>query len=466
MAVNNSTISDNLTGANGAGILNGENSIMTLTNSTVTGNRASLGGGVDNQGTLTINTSTISSNATDGGGAGIDNTGTLTVRDSTITNNLTNNTNGFRHSGGIFNSPNGGAIAQIGGSIVAGNIDLSGETPDVSGAFVSLGSNVVGTGDGSGGFTNGLNGDQVGTNIAPLDAKLGLLVNNGGATRTHLPLAGSPALDKGGSVCPATDQRGVSRPQGAFCDVGAVEVEAVIAPPPAPNPTISVTPGGVCFTGSTAKATINLLVDPAAATLTASSSNQSLLPDSKLVVAGSGTQRTLTLTAAGANGQAQITLTASAGGVNSTTTMNVFVGTSSADTIIGTLGNDVIFGLGANDTLNGGGGSDLLCGGSANNTLAGGDGDDTLITESGSDTLSGGAGDDLLISGKGTNILNGDAGNDTLVGGDAKDTLNGGDDNDTLTGAKGGDTFSGGAGTDVATDFNAKQGDKQDGTLP
>jgi hypothetical protein len=44
----------------------------------------------------------------------------------------------------------------------------------------------------------------------------------------HPLLAGSPAIDAGAAdVCPGTDQRGVTRPQGAGCDIGAYEVEDV-----------------------------------------------------------------------------------------------------------------------------------------------------------------------------------------------------------------------------------------------
>src|SRR6266567_5540427 len=71
------------------------------------------------------------------------------------------------------------------------------------------------------------------------------LANNGGPTQTHARLPGSPAIDVGSSDCPppATDQRGVSRPQdvdgfaGAVCDIGAFELEAAktrvpTTPPP------------------------------------------------------------------------------------------------------------------------------------------------------------------------------------------------------------------------------------------
>ena len=68
--------------------------------------------------------------------------------------------------------------------------------------------------------------DQILT--APL---LGLLSDNGGPTLSHLPLVGSPAIDMGDPIsCPATDQRGFSRPRdgdangSVICDAGAIEV--------------------------------------------------------------------------------------------------------------------------------------------------------------------------------------------------------------------------------------------------
>lgn len=56
----------------------------------------------------------------------------------------------------------------------------------------------------------------------------GALANNGGFTQTHALLAGSPAIDAGTNTgCPATDQRGVSRPQGTFCDIGSYEATVI-----------------------------------------------------------------------------------------------------------------------------------------------------------------------------------------------------------------------------------------------
>jgi CSLREA domain-containing protein len=71
--------------------------------------------------------------------------------------------------------------------------------------------------------------DRAGTLAAPLDPRLLPLADNGGPTPTHLPLADSPAIDRVPSGCTATDQRGRPRPADgngdgtAVCDAGAVE---------------------------------------------------------------------------------------------------------------------------------------------------------------------------------------------------------------------------------------------------
>jgi hypothetical protein len=73
--------------------------------------------------------------------------------------------------------------------------------------------------------TCGLSNNASG-NITGVDPNLGPLKNNGGATLTMAPQAGSPAInaaDTASQACPATDQRGVMRPQGGACDIGAVE---------------------------------------------------------------------------------------------------------------------------------------------------------------------------------------------------------------------------------------------------
>ena len=90
-------------------------------------------------------------------------------------------------------------------------------TEDCWGNYTSDGYNLVG--EGTGCPTNGT-GD-----IAAADPFLGPLANNGGETETHELLLGSPAIDAGDdNNCLATDQRGINRPQGAACDIGAYEL--------------------------------------------------------------------------------------------------------------------------------------------------------------------------------------------------------------------------------------------------
>jgi hypothetical protein len=70
---------------------------------------------------------------------------------------------------------------------------------DVNGTFTTRGNNIVGNGASSfmSGFVNGVNGDKVGTEAAPVIAGLAPLANNGGPTQTHALLASSAALDAG-----------------------------------------------------------------------------------------------------------------------------------------------------------------------------------------------------------------------------------------------------------------------------
>ena len=76
--------------------------------------------------------------------------------------------------------------------------------------------------------------DQPGTGNIADDPLLGALADNGGPTRTHALLTGSAAVNAGTSTdAPATDQRGVARPQGAGVDIGAFE-QGGATPPPIP----------------------------------------------------------------------------------------------------------------------------------------------------------------------------------------------------------------------------------------
>jgi predicted outer membrane repeat protein len=209
---------------------------VTLIRSTVSDNfSAREGGGIFADSTATLTGSTISGNSAGGDGGGIF-AGTATLFDVTIT---LNSTGGW--GGGVYAYGGGGLIVQ--NTIIAQNLVnvFTGFGPDVA-AFstFSLGHNLIGDATGSfGSFENGVNGDLVGTAAAPLDPLLGPLQNNGGPTKTHALLAGSPAIDHGDNSAvdpttqklPTTDQRGAGHPRQrdgngdgiAVVDIGAFE---------------------------------------------------------------------------------------------------------------------------------------------------------------------------------------------------------------------------------------------------
>jgi VCBS repeat-containing protein len=229
-------------------------------------------------------------------------------------------------------------------------------------------------------------------------------------------------------------------------------------------PTVTVVAGGTCGTDDRS-GTINLTLGdvesaPTTLTLSATSSNTTLLPAGNIAFAGSGAARTVAATTmAGRTGTAVVTITVNDGQATSTVPVQLTVrsGGNGTDTVTGGSGADLILGQGGNDTLRGGDGIDLLCGGQGNDTLSGGAGDDSLAGSSGNDVLTGEDGNDLLSGGEGNDTLSGGAGNDSLAGA-------GGDDR--LTGGLGADRFSGGPGNDRATDFTAIEGDIIDGTIP
>ena len=165
---------------------------MSVTNSTFNSNQAAQnGGGIVNSDAATITNSTFSANTATNFGA-IRNGGTLDLISSTLTLN-----SGTNQGGGIFNT----ATANIRNTIIAGN--TAPLNPDVDGTFTSEGNNLIGNGPGAG-FTNGVNGDLVGTAGTPINPNLGALAHNGGPTQTHALNVGSPAIDRGNSaIAPA-----------------------------------------------------------------------------------------------------------------------------------------------------------------------------------------------------------------------------------------------------------------------
>jgi uncharacterized repeat protein (TIGR01451 family) len=238
------------TAANGGGILN--NGTLTLVNSTLTGNAAtSDGAGIGNSATatsLTLINTTVSGNNANGFGGGVDVLGgTATIINSTITNNHGDNDNGG--GGGAGGLRNQGGTVTLKNTIVAGNFAGSGTSTrnDIEGAIDGTSSNnLIGDGTNMTGITNGTQGNLVGSSGSPIDPRLAALANNGGTTFTHALLSTgppSPAIDAGSNAnLPAdtfdldgdanvaeplpVDQRGVGFPRqiGTSVDIGAFEL--------------------------------------------------------------------------------------------------------------------------------------------------------------------------------------------------------------------------------------------------
>ncbi|HUF05600.1 MAG TPA: LamG-like jellyroll fold domain-containing protein [Aridibacter sp.] len=189
-----------------------------LRNSTITENFGVQGGGIcnNNASTLTIENSTISHN-TGPGGEILNHVASLSINNTTVFDNQSHSERGDS----IVDEWSAPGSILIKSSIIAsptgglGN-DCLGFTP------VSLGYNILS--DGTCGVSGP--GDMIISDIA-----LGALADNGGLTPTHALLAGSPAIDAipiadcttiAGSTV-STDQRGVTRPFGSGCDIGAYE---------------------------------------------------------------------------------------------------------------------------------------------------------------------------------------------------------------------------------------------------
>ncbi len=326
------TIANGKSATAGGGILN--DGTLTIANSTLTGNNTDIdGGAISNSatGSLTLINTTISGNNAAGNGGGVANLGgTVTSINSTITNNRADNDANATGTGGGINNASG--TTTLHNTIVAGNFNEDGTTDaadDISGTVNAASSfNLIGTG-GAGGLTDGPNSNQVGV----ADAGLGALADNGGVTQTHALLQASTAIERGSNAnLPAdtvdvdgdadvaeilpVDQRGTGFPRNAdsfdpdtiqTVDIGAFELHPSIEDI-ANQTTNEDTPKGVTF---------NLGDDTGAliASVTATSSNTTLVPNApaNLSFTGSGGSRTLTITpASNQSGTTTITVTVTA----------------------------------------------------------------------------------------------------------------------------------------------------------
>jgi Ca2+-binding RTX toxin-like protein len=173
-------------------------------------------------------------------------------------------------------------------------------------------------------------------------------------------------------------------------DAGAAQSFTITVNAVNDAPTISVAPGGLFPTDTSAR--LNLVVadvDNSAASLAlgAASSNTLLVPNGNIAFGGADVSRTATIAIADKlTGTSIITLTVSDGQISSTITVTVQVGGNGSDALTGTDGTDILFGQNGNDTLFGSGGIDLLSGGKGDDRLTGGADADHFDGGQGNDT--------------------------------------------------------------------------------
>ncbi|MBX9682134.1 MAG: hypothetical protein K2X38_25530 [Gemmataceae bacterium] len=205
----------------GAGLTNLAGGTVNITGSAIHSNNAGdWGGGIDNQGVMTLVNSTVSSNTALNSPAGINNAGSLALTNVTVSANRSNPATAAPGNG-IWQSDARGTLT-LRNTIVAGNFGPGGAADDLRGPVVAASDfNIVGSAANFSGITNGTNSNRVGTAAAPVDAGLGILLANGGGTPTHALLQNSIAINAGtnGGIVPAQDQRGIAR-------VGAVDMGA------------------------------------------------------------------------------------------------------------------------------------------------------------------------------------------------------------------------------------------------
>ncbi len=245
--------------ATGGGIQNygapgapGAKATLVLEDTTVAGNDARLGAGIYS--------------SSPGGADG----NQVSIVNSTIAHNTTREEAGFPAGG-----PGAGLLIADGAANVWNSILAFNSEEATPSNCATSGSGAITTPPGFGGYNieSGSDcnftatGDRQNTNPgfssqAPQ--------NNGGNTDTLGLEPNSPAIDaipSGSPFCAGTDQRGLARPQGAGCDIGAVEFGNVAVPPPPPPPPPPAAPPTLASTApprvlTTTSATVTATVNP------------------------------------------------------------------------------------------------------------------------------------------------------------------------------------------------------------
>ena len=525
-------IQDGNSNDDGGGVYNDGN--LTLRNVVIRYNLAAdSGGGVFNDGTITIIDSTVADNFSIGGspisgGGGLINTGTsATITNSVFYGNgansggaIRNNTNLQLNNSTLIDNTayingNGSGVANFATATVANSIIANNENADdfpnnfesVTGTNISAGNNIIGNGDGISGFTDGSNGDKVGTKYNRIAFLLneafdndsqfskntkffsdgsndyfGIYNQNASNIKlytgfTNKFLAGQDLNGEGTSL-PITliwsnlDIKWLNNLQfsGDFAeffdspgDIDAADSIKVY---------YSIDGGQkqnlLWFSG---------------ADFNNNSFNGVFLQDTDFDGVGDSTQlnnasQNFTAAITGTGSKLDLTLEISLDAGDEDFALDNFLitgitapieGTEVKDSLLGTESHDQINGFAGKDYLKGKEGDDIIDGGADNDRLYGDDGEDTLTGGTGNDYLNGGIdkdsldggegkdrlyggeADDTLTGGAGNDFLKGGNGEDSLDGGEGKDRLYGGDLNDKLIGGSGNDYINGGSGNDAIT---------------
>jgi uncharacterized repeat protein (TIGR01451 family) len=431
LTVLNSTFVGNTATRTGGGIANYSNTSLAnpggnlmVANSTFSGNSSNIGGAIRNSGiAASIVNSTIVGNSVklpvcppgyfctlEDSGGGIENLGTLSLHNSIVAGNTADV-----------------GAADIGGSPTTASYNLIGFPETIYYTWNGIGPIVP---------VNGNNGNITGINASTLIETI--LAYNGGPTLTLALIPGSAAIDAADNVLCANapvsnlDQRGVVRPQGQRCDIGAFELASTVSADLAVSETVTPNPlmvrDSLSWTitvknNGTANATGVKLIDTlpiaglSSISVTASQGSCGA-PTSGVITCNFGNlanaaSATVTIkgvpTAVGTlsnqvnvvgdqndgqllNNSAKQAVTVQPLLCNGLTP--TIVGTPGADTLIGTKGRDIIQGLSGNDIISGGADNDIICGGLGQDTLKGEAGNDTLNGEVGTDSCDGGSGTD------------------------------------------------------------------------
>jgi len=251
LSISGSTLVGNRTGVGGAGARGGNVPGAGAGGNGSPGGGGGTGGAIDSTADMTVTNSTIVANSASGGGApgtngnqnfrpppgpGLGGTGGAInerAMGSTLTH-LTITANSAAGAGGGVDGA--GGTVTIGNSIVAGNVAAP-PSLNCAGVLVDQGGNIE------------FAASSCPAGFLQANPKLTGLADNGGPTQTVAIQSGSAAISHVSTCVLGSDQRGVARPVGSSCDSGAYQV--------APPSVSGVAPGQITTTSATIAAAVN-----------------------------------------------------------------------------------------------------------------------------------------------------------------------------------------------------------------